>query len=306
MRSNFLNPFQQERDELHVGETLRLELSNQVSFLNKASIKNTLWQIPEKSKVIVDASHSDFIDHDVREVIEDFKNTVAPEKEIQLNVVGMKKEYQLNDHIQFVNVLDKETQQKIKPAEVLELLKRGNERFVKGRWTEKYFRHQVNATSLGQHTMAVVLSCIDSRTSAELIFDAGMGDLFSIRIAGNVVNEDILGSMEFACKVAGAKAIVVLGHTHCGAVHGACDNVKLGNLTQLLHKLKPAVELTMRKTDKLTIDDDFVDAVAKTNVQLTIETILAQSPLIKEMVEKSEIEIAAGMYEVESGKVIFL
>ncbi len=306
MRSNFLNPFQQERDELHVGETLRLELSNQVSFLNKASIKNTLWQIPEKSKVIVDASHSDFIDHDVREVIEDFKNTVAPEKEIQLNVVGMKKEYQLNDHIQFVNVLDKETQQKIKPAEVLELLKRGNERFVKGRWTEKYFRHQVNATSLGQHPMAVVLSCIDSRTSAELIFDAGMGDLFSIRIAGNVVNEDILGSMEFACKVAGAKAIVVLGHTHCGAVHGACDNVKLGNLTQLLHKLKPAVELTMRKTDKLTIDDDFVDAVAKTNVQLTIETILAQSPLIKEMVEKSEIEIAAGMYEVESGKVIFL
>lgn len=306
MRSNFLNPFQQqERDKLHVGETLRLELPNQVSFLNKASIKNTLWQIPEKTKVIIDASHTDFMESDVREVIEDFKNTVAPEKEIQLNVVGMKKEYQLNDHIQFVNVLDKETQQKMKPAEVLELLKKGNERFVKGRWTEKYFRHQINATSLGQHPMAVVLSCIDSRTSAELIFDAGMGDIFSIRIAGNIVNEDILGSMEFACKVAGAKAIVVLGHTHCGAVAGACNKVKLGNLTQLLDKLQPAVELTVRNTDKLTMDTDFIDRVAKTNVQLTIDSILKQSALIRDMVEKGEIEIAGGMYEVEHGKVQF-
>lgn len=305
MRSNFLNPFQQETEELHVGETLRLELPNQVSFLNKASIKNTLWQIPGKTKAIIDASGSDFIDHDVLEVIEDFKNTVAPEREIQLNVVGMKKEYQLNDHIQFVNVLDKKTQQKMKPADVLELLKKGNERFVKGRWTEKYFRHQVNATSLGQHPMAVVLSCIDSRTSAELIFDAGMGDLFSIRIAGNIVNEDILGSMEFACKVSGAKAIVVLGHTHCGAVHGACENVKLGNLTQLLDKLKPAVELTLRKTDKLSIDDDFVDTVAEMNVHLTIDSILAQSHIIKDMVEKGEVAIAGGMYKVETGMVEF-
>jgi carbonic anhydrase len=306
MRSNFLNPFLLEKATLHVGETIRLELSNQVSFLNKASIKNTLWQIPGKSKVIIDAVYSDFIDHDVREVIDDFKNTVAPERDIQLNVLGMKEKYELNDHIQFVNVLDKETQARIKPAEVLQLLKAGNERFVKGKWSEKYFKHQVNATSMGQNPMAVVLSCIDSRTSPELIFDTGMGDIFSIRIAGNVVNEDILGSIEFACKIARSKIIVILGHTQCGAVKGACDRVKLGHLTQLLHKLEPAITMTKTKcTPEADSNMVFVNQVAENNVHLNIDFILANSPIIREMVGREEIGITGGMYEVESGRVEF-
>jgi len=305
MRSNFLNPFSVEKEQLSVGETVRVELSNQVSFLNKATIKNTLWGVPQKSKVIIDATHSSFIDHDVMEIIEDFKNTVAREKEIQLNIVGMKKKYELNNHIQFVNVLDRETQSKMKPDEVLTLLKQGNERFVKGKGHEKYLHHQVNATSMGQHPMAVVLSCIDSRTSPEFIFDVGLGDIFSIRIAGNIVNDDILGSMEFACKEAGSKVIFVLGHTHCGAVNGACNNVKLGHLTGLLDKLKPAVELTMHNSPLLKIDAAFADEVAKNNVHITINNILEGSQILKEMAEAGKIKLAGGMYNIETGKIDF-
>lgn len=305
MRSNFLNPFLLRQEKLNIGETVRLELSNQVSFLNKASIKNTLWQIPEKTKVIIDANHSNFIDHDVREVIEDFKNTVAPEKEIQLNVLGMKDTYELHDHIEFLNVLDSETQKKMPPAEVLQLLKNGHDRFLEGGGSAKYFKQQINGTSLGQSPMAVILSCIDSRTSPDLIFDTGIGDIFSMRIAGNIINEDILGSMEFAVKEAGSKVILVLGHTKCGAVNGACNNVKLGHLTQLLHKLKPAVELTMRQSDLLKIDSGFADEVAANNVRLNMKGILAQSEIIRDMVERGEVLLAGGMYHVESGKVDF-
>ncbi len=305
MRSNFLNPFQLSHEKLNIGETISLKLSNQVSFLNKATIKNTLWQIPAKAKVIIDANQSNFIDHDVREVIEDFKTTVAPEKEIQLNLLGLKDEYELKDQIEFLTALDKETLAKLTPDEVLDILKAGNARFAAGGFSEKYFKQQVNATATGQNPMAVVLSCIDSRTSAELILDTGIGDIFSLRVAGNVVNNDILGSMEFACKEAGSKVILVLGHTKCGAVNGACNNVKLGHLTQLLNKLQPAVELTMRESDYLKIDTAFADEVAKNNVKHSIKQILEQSDIIRDLAERGEVVIAGGMYHVETGKVDF-
>jgi MFS superfamily sulfate permease-like transporter len=172
MKSNFKNPFKIEKEALAFGETIRMELPNQVSFLNKASIKDTLWSIPEGSKLIIDANYCDYIDNDVLEIIEDFKSTVSKEKNIKLNIVGLKTMYQLDDHIQFVNVLDKESQGKLKPEEVLSLLKLGNERFLKGKWSEKNSKHQVNATSLGQNPMATIVSCIDSRTNPDLIFNA--------------------------------------------------------------------------------------------------------------------------------------
>jgi carbonic anhydrase len=166
---------------------------------------------------------------------------------------------------------------------------------------------QVNETSDAQHPFAVILSCIDSRTSAELIFDQGLGDIFSIRIAGNILNEDILGSMEFSCKVAGAKIIVVLGHTKCGAVKGACNGVKLGNLTVLLDKLAPAIDQETSVSENRTASNmDFVDKVATINVHLTIEQILAKSPIIKEMMDQEEIDIIGGMYDVETGTVDFM
>ena len=165
---------------------------------------------------------------------------------------------------------------------------------------------QVNETSDGQHPMAIVLSCIDSRTSAELIFDQGLGDIFSVRIAGNIINEDILGSMEFGCKVAGSKIIVVLGHTKCGAIKGACDNVELGNLTSLISKIKPAVDQeTVTSNNRTSSNANFVENVAELNVSLSVKNILLKSPIIAEMVKNEEITIVGGVQDISSGEVKF-
>lgn len=198
----------------------------------------------------------------------------------------------------------KETQTALTPEMALDILKKGNERFVNNLKTNRNLLQQVNETSDAQHPFAVILSCIDSRTSAELIFDQGLGDIFSIRIAGNILNEDILGSMEFACKVAGAKAIVVLGHSKCGAVKGACDDVKMGNLTALLQKLQPAVDAEQSTTSNRNASNaQFVENVAALNVQLTMQQIVARSPILEEMLEAGDIAIVGGMYDVETGKV---
>lgn len=306
LKSNYKNPFKLEKETLHIDETMRLELPNQVSFLNKASIKDTLWQVPNHSKVVIDATYSDFIDNDVLEIFEDYKNTVAKEKDIKLNIIGLKDVYKLDDHIQFVNVLDKATQQKLTPNEILEILKNGNHRFISGKWTEKYLKHQVNATSFGQNPIAVVLSCIDSRTTTEHIFDLGLGDIFSVRIAGNILNNDILGSMEFATSVAGTKLVVVLGHTSCGAITGACNHVKLGHLTGLLEKVAPAIEKENTITENRTgSNPTFVNKVAALNVQHTIEKIRNESSIIELMEKAGTIKIVGGMYNVETGQVLF-
>ena len=205
-----------------------------------------------------------------------------------------------------MRTLTKELRDKITPTEAIQLLKKGNERFVNNLKMNRNLLQQVNETSDGQHPFAVILSCIDSRTSAELIFDQGLGDVFSVRIAGNIQNPDILGSMEFSCKVAGAKVVVVLGHTKCGAVKGACDHVKMGNLTTLLEKLKPAVDgETSVTSDRNASNADFVEKVASLNVRITKRQILKNSPILKEMIEKGEIALVGGMYDVETGIVDF-
>jgi carbonic anhydrase len=165
---------------------------------------------------------------------------------------------------------------------------------------------QANETSDGQHPFAVILSCIDSRTSAELIFDQGLGDVFSIRIAGNILNEDILGSMEFACKVAGSKIIAVLGHTRCGAIKGACDHVDMGNLTALLSKIQPAVYDEKTETqNRNSSNDEFVEKVSIINVKRTVNGILERSPILKEMIQKGEIKLVGGTHEISTGEVTF-
>ena len=205
-----------------------------------------------------------------------------------------------------MKTLNKELQAAITPAMALDLLKEGNKRFVNNLKVNRNLLQQANETSDGQHPFAVILSCIDSRTSAELIFDQGLGDVFSVRIAGNIINEDILGSMEFGCKVAGAKIIVVLGHTKCGAVKGACDHVEMGNLTALLTKIRPAVD------DETTVSDnrnsgnaEFVEKVSAINVKRTVKSIIERSPIIKEMLENGEIGIVGGTHDITSGIVSF-
>jgi len=201
---------------------------------------------------------------------------------------------------------NKDTQSSITPETALQILKDGNQRFVNNLKFNRNLLQQVNETRDGQWPFAVVLSCIDSRTSAELVFDQGLGDIFSVRIAGNIANEDILGSMEFACKVAGSKFIVVLGHTKCGAVKGACDHVEMGNLTALLSKLRPAVDdETITKKERNSTNSEFVENVSTINVHRTVDAILQRSHILHEMIEKGKIGICGAMYNVETGLVDF-
>jgi carbonic anhydrase len=203
----------------------------------------------------------------------------------------------------------KETQATMTPQKSLQYLQEGNQRFQNNLKANRNLLEQVNDTSDGQFPFATILSCIDSRVSAELVFDQGLGDIFSVRIAGNFVNEDILGSMEFACKLAGTKLIVVLGHTACGAVKGACDNAKMGNLTKLLEKITPAVnavtepkDINLRNSKNL----EFVDAVAEKNILLTIDRIHNESPILNEMEKNGEIKIVGAMYDINIGTVTFI
>lgn len=200
----------------------------------------------------------------------------------------------------------KETQANLTPETALEILKEGNKRFVNNLKANRNLLQQVNETSAGQFPFATILSCIDSRTSAELIFDQGLGDIFSIRIAGNILNEDILGSMEFATKVVGTKIIVVLGHTKCGAIVGACNHVEMGNLTTLLNKIQPAI--VNEKTIKENRDGsnrEFVNKVTDIHVHLTIDRIRRESPIVAELEQQGSIKIVGGMYDVETGHVTF-
>lgn len=205
-----------------------------------------------------------------------------------------------------MKTLTKEMQAAITPSKALELLREGNQRFVSNLKINRNLLQQANETSDGQHPFAVILSCIDSRTSAELIFDQGLGDIFSVRIAGNIINEDILGSMEFGCKVAGSKIIVVLGHTKCGAVKGACDHVEMGNLTALLTKIRPAVDdETQTRENRNSGNASFVENVSVINVKRTVSSIMQRSPILKEMIENGEIGIVGGSHDITTGEVTF-
>lgn len=205
-----------------------------------------------------------------------------------------------------MKTLTKEMQAAITPSMALNLLNEGNKRFVNNLKVNRNLLQQANETSDGQHPFAVMLSCIDSRTSAELIFDQGLGDIFSVRIAGNIINEDILGSMEFACKVAGSKIIVVLGHTKCGAVKGACDHIEMGNLTALLTKIRPAIdEETLTKENRNSNNSVFVENVSTINVKRTVKSIMQRSTILKEMIESGQIGIVGGTHDISTGEVTF-
>ncbi len=205
-----------------------------------------------------------------------------------------------------MKTLTKDMQNAITPAIALTLLKDGNSRFVNNLKINRNLLQQANETSDGQHPFAVILSCIDSRTSVELIFDQGLGDVFSVRIAGNIINEDILGSMEFGCKVAGAKIIVVLGHSKCGAIKGACDHVEMGNLTALLSKIQPAIYDEKSEIDNRSSSNaEFVEKVATINVKRTVQAIMQRSPILKTMIEAGAIGIIGGNHDIATGEVSF-
>jgi carbonic anhydrase len=201
----------------------------------------------------------------------------------------------------------KQEQTAATPWQVLDWLQRGNERFASGKPQTRDMLHDQRVTASGQHPRAVILSCIDSRAPAEFIFDAGIGDLFNARIAGNIADNDLVGSMEFACKVSGAKLVLVMGHTECGAIKGACDRVQLGNLSDLLNKIQPAVEAVHDVPgERNSKNKQFVEAVAEANVRLTVQRIRELSPILRDMEAEGKIQIAGSIYNLETGQVHFI
>lgn len=206
------------------------------------------------------------------------------------------------------NTHTKESQAAVTPEMALQLLKDGNKRFLDKATISRSYDQQIELTTSGQYPFAAVVSCIDSRIPTEIIFDQGIGDIFNARIAGNFVNEDILGSLEFACKIAGSKLIVIMGHTSCGAVKGACDHAELGNLTAMLDKIKPALDSikTEEGVDRSSSNIDFVNQVAVQNVHLTVAKLKQDSPVLNEMIVNGEIQVVAAMYDVASGEVSFI
>jgi len=202
----------------------------------------------------------------------------------------------------------KDSQAAVTPEVAIQLLKDGNQRFLNTSTLNRSYEKQIELTSNGQYPFAAVVSCIDSRIPTEIVFDQGIGDIFNARIAGNFVNQDILGSLEFACKLAGSKIIVIMGHTSCGAVKGACDHAELGNLTAMLDNIKPALEnvKTEEGVDRSSKNIDFVNEVAVQNVHLTIARLKKDSPVLNEMIENGEINVVGAMYDVASGKVSFI
>jgi carbonic anhydrase len=207
--------------------------------------------------------------------------------------------------VAYADALTKEQRAKMTPEDIIAAMKRGNERFRKGERKDRNYLREQRASAKGQYPAAIILSCIDSRAPAEVILDLGIGDVFNARVAGNIENDDILGSMEFACKVAGAKVVLVMGHTACGAIKGAIDNVQLGNLTGLLAKIKPAVEATIYTGERTSKNYTFVDAVARKNVELSMSQILKSSPVLTELHASHEVLVMGAMYNIETAVVDF-
>ncbi|MCU0432357.1 MAG: SulP family inorganic anion transporter [Bacteroidia bacterium] len=313
LRTNFKTPFKSHTQQT-AGQAPEstIVLSENVSFLNKASIQRTLEHIPENAALTIDARNSTYIDYDVKEIIADFA-LKAHERKITFTFLPPinQPEFTLPETGHIKNLIDMRTHSKeelanLTPEQALAILTEGNKRFVNNLRFDHDHLQMVNETREGQYPFAIVLSCIDSRTSAEFIFDQGLGDIFSVRIAGNVLNDDIIGSMEFACSVMNSKLIVVLGHTDCGAIKGACGEYQLGHLSGLLGKARRAVY--QARELKLVNENDrkFADHVAELNVRNVTEEILMRSPLLENLYNEGRIGIAGGMYNLASGEVNFV
>lgn len=305
--------------EKHLGdEVLRIELASQVSFLNRAALERALRSAPRGTHILLDAHNTDYIDPDILSLIREFKEQTAPVLGVQVSLRGFRDRYQLHDEIQFVDYSTRELQDKLSSTQVLQILREGNERFRTGRQLTRDLSRQVLVTAPGQHPLAVVLSCIDSRTPAELLFDLGLGDIFSIRMAGNVTSSKVLGSMEYGCAVAGAKLILVMGHTRCGAVTAAVELACTHNDAELAtgcQHLQPIVQDIQQSIEAATCDrvrsanpeekNAMVDRVARRNVEREMARIVEESDTIRRLVEADRVAVVGALYDVNTGEIEF-
>jgi carbonic anhydrase len=320
LHSNLRRPLRRVQEKHLTGEILRIELANQVSFLNRAALESALHAVPRGGHVLLDARNTDYIDPDILDLLDDFRKKTAPAHGVEVSTVGFKDRYpKLEDKIQFVDHSSRDVRDALTPEQVLQIFKDGNRRFLSGQRLTRDLVRQVHATSRSQNPMAVVLSCIDSRTPAELIFDMGIGDIFSVRIAGNIARDKVLGSMEYSCCIAGAKLILVLGHTSCGAVRTAVELARKKQtaeeatgckhidvlINDIQHSLDPHVPMPLPDDPATPVRDDYVDDVARRNVERTMAVIRHRSQPLNRLIQQGKLAVVGGLYDVRTGEVSF-
>jgi carbonic anhydrase len=319
LNSNLRRPIRRFVEKHLGGDVLHIELANQVSFLNRAALLKVLDAVPRGGQVLLDARNTDYIDPDVLDLLRDFNEKTAPARGVTVSLLGFRRKYQLQDRTQYVDYSTRELQSQLTPQQVLQILKDGHERFRTGQRLTRDLGRQLRAMAEGQHPLAVILSCIDSRAPAELIFDLGLGDIFSIRIAGNVITREVVGSMEYACAVAKAKLILVMGHTRCGAVTAAvelaCSAETAVQATGCQH-LEPIVHVIQQSVDPLTCQrleqlsaaekETFINAVARGNVSRVTEMIFGQSEMLNHLHQEGRVAIIGAIYDVVTGNIEFL
>lgn len=316
LQSNLRRPLSKVMEKHISGDVLRIRLASQVSFLNRATLARLFEDAPEVKHVLIDATDTDYIDPDILDLIEELKNEVGPAHGVQVSLVGFKDKYAVDDHILFVDYTSQDVREKLTPDEVVEILKAGNQRFLSGDRLSRDLLRQASATAAKQFPMAVILSCIDSRAPTEMIFDLGLGDVFTIRIAGNVARDKVLGSMEYACVVAGAKLIMVMGHTSCGAITTAVDLAVSGktaaevtgceHIDTLIHEIQDVVDAdVIQQASKATPKEKqvCVDDVARKNVIHSMKVIMTKSTMLRKLVEEGKLKIVGCMYDIRTGKI---
>ncbi len=297
------------------GDVTRVELANQVSFLNRAEVRRVLDGMPRGRHVLLDATNSVYIDPDILETVREYRDSIGPARGVVISTKGFRPKYEIEDEIRFVDFSSREVQQDLSPARALEYMRAGNERFRTGKQLKRDLGRQMVSTAVGQHPIAVVLSCIDSRSPAEILFDMGLGDIFSVRVAGNVATIEVLGSMEFACAVAGAKLVVVLGHTRCGAVNAAvqatCDPslevapdcVHLAPIMESIGRAVTPADCGLPADAPPERRNAVADEVAARNVARVVAEVRRRSQAIDRLVLQGKVGIVGMLYDVTSGTV---
>ena len=319
LNSNMRRPVHRFVEKHLGGDVVHIELANQVSFLNRAALSQVLDDVPRNGRVLLDGRSIDYIDPDVLGLIRDFKEAAGPARGIDVSLLGFRSEYHFEDQIHYVDYSTRELQAALTPQQVLQTLKDGHERARTGHRLTREFSRQVRATAAAQHPLAVALSCIDSRTPVELIFDLGMGDIFSIRVAGNITSQEVLASAEYGCAVAGAKLLIVIGHTRCGAVSAAvklldshmtaADATGCQHLDAIVSEMqRVATGVAGSRPLELSASDlgAIVDAVAKENVLRVLKAVRQQSRTLDTMVRERRIAIVGAMYDITTGDIEFL
>jgi carbonic anhydrase len=318
LRNNYERPLRRITERHVGGDVLRIKFASQLSFLNRASLSTALDEIPHGSQVVLDARATDYMDADIIALIREFETEIAPARRVQVSLLGLREHYDPADSVSSVNLATLEVQERATPEQILEMLRAGNQRFLDGERILRDSRSEVGVTAAAEFPLAVVLACMDSRIATERLFDLGLGEIFSVRVAGNVASEEGLGSMEYGCAVAGSKLLVVLGHTRCGAVDSTVHLVAEGNgqLATTGHGnldsiTKPIAEAMRKDTetpvpDRIESNDAFMLRVTTLNVRHSMAQIRKRSATLRQLIDDGKVLLVGGIYDVATGRVEFL